>query len=253
MCCRDNLKAVRGEREGEKTDERNSDCGFLDCGFLSDLGQSHPLLGKSHERERESARRREEGLFYGPIAEREEWLERDEGGGTQTEEGWSHSEEGREREKGGDFILQQYIGRDARNLSSIKVCIQREERDASVYGIHRAFKAQPQSSLLLNVFCSGHLAPLHTVQTLWKVSRLTWVLRCSASVKMNNSACACEIMTAVKNLSQSISLLLPRVLFCTDIDDCLACAIAKNTLPRCNLSHQAFNTLYWRRWQGEGN
>ncbi len=128
MCCRDNLKAVRGEREGEKTDERNSDCGFLDCGFLSDLGQSHPLLGKSHERERESARRREEGLFYGPIAEREEWLERDEGGGTQTEEGWSHSEEGREREKGGDFILQQYIGRDARNLSSIKVCIQRGER-----------------------------------------------------------------------------------------------------------------------------
>lgn len=80
--------------------------------------------------------------------------------------------------------------------------------------------------------CSGHLAPLHTVQTLWKVSRLARVLRCSASVKTNNSACACEIMTAVKNLSQSISLLLPKVLFFTDIDDCFACTIAKNTLPR---------------------
>lgn len=100
--------------------------------------------------------------------------------------------------------------------------------------------------------CSGHLAPLHTVQTLWKVSRLARVLRCSASVKTNNSACACEIMTAVKNLSQSVSLLLPKVLFFTDIDDCLACTIAKNTLPRWSPGVIWFIRLSTRFQHGEG-
>lgn len=80
-------------------------------------------------------------------------------------------------------------------------------RNASVCRIRRfcAVKAQAQSSLLLNVLCSGHLVPLHTVQSLWKVSLLARALGCSASVQTNNTACAREIITVVKILSPSIN------------------------------------------------
>lgn len=106
---------------------------------------------------------REEGVFYGPIEEREEWLERDEGGGTQNREGWSHSEGERERENEGDFILQQYIGRDARSLSSIKVCIQRGEKYLRLW-----------NSLVLRLQSSATIITLAkcVVQDTWPLSTL---------------------------------------------------------------------------------
>lgn len=63
MCCRDNSKAARRERErrGKKEEEEEGGGGMKETVavaswavlLLSDLGQSHLLLGKSHaQRER---------------------------------------------------------------------------------------------------------------------------------------------------------------------------------------------------------
>lgn len=83
MCCGDNLKAVREEREGGKDRWKKQWLWLLGLWLLIWPWAEPPIVKQISRARAEDGGR----VFYGAIAEREEWLESDEGGGTQSVEG----------------------------------------------------------------------------------------------------------------------------------------------------------------------